>query len=186
MYISISSEVGFTDCVDHKNVIKPLPAAPSIKKTCPDPVTAVSESQMALLDPTGVRRRMFDYKNREGAKVGDVLHTTFKSGEPFSGVIMSIKSRKQDTSVLLRNHLTRVGAEMSIKVFSPNVSSMEIVQRTQKRKRRARLYYLRKPKHDVGSVQRVVDQYVRQKAALTGNRVVGRTPQGKGKRNTKR
>lgn len=32
---------------------------------------------------------------------------------------------------------------MWVKVFSPNVESVEIVQRTEKRKRRARLYYMR-------------------------------------------
>jgi hypothetical protein len=32
---------------------------------------------------------------------------------------------------------------MWIKVFSPNIESVEIVQRTEKRKRRARLYYMR-------------------------------------------
>lgn len=32
---------------------------------------------------------------------------------------------------------------MSVKVFSPEVQSVEIVQRSEKRKRRARLYYLR-------------------------------------------
>lgn len=32
---------------------------------------------------------------------------------------------------------------MWVKVFSPNVESVEIVQRTVKRKRRARLYYMR-------------------------------------------
>ena len=127
-------------------IIVPIKSGPSIKKLCPDPVAEIQAAQMAMLDPTGVRTRMFDYENKEGAKVGDILHTTFKTGEPFSGVIMSIKSRRQDTSVLVRNHLTHVGAEMSIKVFSPNVASMEIVQRSQKRKRRARLYYLRKPK----------------------------------------
>jgi hypothetical protein len=32
---------------------------------------------------------------------------------------------------------------MSVKVFSPNVQSVEIVQRSEKKRRRARLYYMR-------------------------------------------
>jgi len=79
----------------------------------------------------------------------------------------------------MRNHLTRIGTEMSIKVFSPLVQSMEIAQRAVKRKRRARLYYLRQPKHDVGSVQKVVDQYLRQKQLLTGGRMGGQFNSGK-------
>ena len=124
--------------------------------------------------------------NPDGAKVGDILLATFKTGEPFSGVIMSIKSRRVDTSVLLRNHLTRIGTEMNLKVYSPLVHSMEIAQKTPKRKRRARLYYLRKPKHDVGSVQKVVDQYLRQRALLMGGKLGvqygTKRPSGRGKK----
>lgn len=36
-----------------------------------------------------------------------------------------------------------MGVEMWVKVFSPDVQSVEIVQRSEKRKRRARLYYMR-------------------------------------------
>ena len=128
---------------------------------------------MAILDPTGARQRLFDYENIEGVKVGDILLTTFKSGDPFSGIVMSIKQRGVDSSVLVRNHLTRIGTEMQIKIFSPLVQSMEVAQKAVKRKRRARLYYLRKPKHDVGSVDKIVAQYLRQRAILTGERPKG-------------
>ena len=158
---------------------------PSCAEACKDPIAAVQASQMSLLDPTGARTRLFDPRNRDGVKVGDILLTTFKTGEPFSGVVMSIKSRGVDTSVLLRNHLTRIATEMSIKVYSPLIQSMEVAQRAAKRKRRARLYYLRKPKHDVGSVERVVDQYLRQRALLTGGKLGSqygsRRPSTKGK-----
>ncbi|KKY18363.1 putative mitochondrial 54s ribosomal protein img1 [Phaeomoniella chlamydospora] len=114
------------DIVEKK--LRILPPKPAIKFICPDPVAHIQASQMSLLDPTGVRAKMFDYKNREGAKVGDILHTTFKSGEPLSGVILSIKSRRQDTSVLVRSNLTKVGTEMSIKVFSPNVANVTLLK----------------------------------------------------------
>ena len=143
----------------------------STAEVCKDPVSVVDASQLALLDPTGARKRLFDPENPDRAKVGDILLATFTTGEPFSGVAMSIKQRGAATSVLLRNHLTRIGTEMQIKVFSPLVQSMEVAQKVVKRKRRARLYYLRKPKHDVGSVQKVVDQYLRQRALLTGGRL---------------
>lgn len=63
--------------------------------------------------------------------------------------------------------------EMDVKVFSPLVQSMEVAQKAVKRPRRARLYYMRKPKHDRGSVQKIVDQYLRQRAALTGGKKTG-------------
>ena len=76
-------------------------------------------------------------------KPGDILRVTFKNGDPFSGVCLSIRLRGVDTAFLWRNELTRVGVEMWVKVFSPDVQSVEIVQRSEKRKRRARLYYMR-------------------------------------------
>lgn len=42
---------------------------------------------------------------------------------------------------------------MWIKVYSPNVKSIELVKRSDKRARRARVYYLRKKEHDRGSVE---------------------------------
>ncbi|OQV06464.1 hypothetical protein CLAIMM_11026 [Cladophialophora immunda] len=154
-------------------------------ETCKDPIAIVDSRQLALLDPTGARAKLFDKTNKDRAKVGDILLATFTSGEPVSGVILSIKGSGPHTSVLLRNQLTGIGMEMQIKVHSPLVQSMEIAQRAPKRKRRARIYYLRKPEHDIGSVQKVVDQYLRQRAMLTGGRPssqLGRSRPKKGKR----
>ncbi|KAL4787824.1 translation protein SH3-like domain-containing protein [Aspergillus varians] len=151
--------------------IKVYPPPPSARAACKEPIAAVRDSQLAVLDPTGQRKALFDYrKNPRSAKVGDILRVTFKNGDPFSGVCLSIKLCGIDTSFLLRNELTRVGVEMSVKVFSPNVESVEIVQRTEKRKRRARLYYMRHPKHDMRSVENIVSNYLRQKSAVTGQR----------------
>lgn len=99
---------------------------------------------MAVLDPKGERKALFDYRrNTRSVKAGDIVRVTFKNGDPFNGVVLSIKLRGIDTSFLVRNELTRVGVEMSIKVFSPNVQSVEIVQRAERKPRRARLYYMR-------------------------------------------
>jgi large subunit ribosomal protein L19 len=155
-------------------------------ETCKDPISLVDKSQMTLLDPTGARAKLFDKTNKDRARVGDILLATFTSGEPVSGVILSIKGAGgPHASVLLRNNLTGVGMEMQVKVHSPLVQSMEIAQRGGKRKRRARLYYLRKPEHDIGSVQKVVDQYIRQRALLTGGKPgsqLGRSRTKKGRR----
>ncbi|KAL3481816.1 translation protein SH3-like domain-containing protein [Aspergillus californicus] len=151
--------------------IKIYPPPPSARNACKDPIAAVRESQLAVIDPTGERKELFDYRrNPRSVKVGDILRVTFKNGDPFSGVCLSIKLCGIDTSFLLRNELTRVGVEMSVKVFSPNVESVEIVKRTEKRKRRARLYYMRQTKHSVGTVENIVRNYLRQKSALAGQR----------------
>lgn len=110
----------------------------------------VTDSQIKLLDPTGVRTRLFAKTNSEAAKVGDILLVRLKNGEPFSGVCMNIRRRGVDTGILLRNQLTRVGVEMWYKIYSPNVTGIEVVQRREKKARRARLYYLRYVWHGKG------------------------------------
>lgn len=59
---------------------------------------------------------------------------------------------------------------MWYKIYSPNVEGIEVVQRKEKRARRARLTYMRKPKHDAGSVQNIVLAYQRSRGALRGGR----------------
>ncbi|KAL1593800.1 hypothetical protein SLS60_010532 [Paraconiothyrium brasiliense] len=138
----------------------------AIKKACPDPVAATTASQLALHDPTGARTRLFDRTNPECARVGDILLVRQRTGEPFAGVCINIRRRGIDTAILLRGQLTRVGVEMWYKVYSPLVEGIEVVQRAQRKARRARLTYMRKEKHDRGSVENVVRVYLRQKAAL--------------------
>lgn len=104
---------------------------------------AVHGHQMSVLDPSGARTKLFDKRNNEGVKVGDILLVRTSGGEPFSGVCLNIRRRGVDTGILLRDQVTRVGVEMWFKVFSPNVEGVEVVQRRVKRARRARLYYMR-------------------------------------------
>ncbi|KAF2743220.1 hypothetical protein M011DRAFT_374357, partial [Sporormia fimetaria CBS 119925] len=146
--------------------LKTPPAPPAITKTCPDPLQTLTTSQIQLLDPTGARTRLFSKANPECARVGDVLLVRQRTGDPFAGVCINIRRRGVDTAILLRGQLTRVGVEMWFKVYSPLVEGIEVVQRAAKRARRARLTYMRKVKHDRGSVENVVRTYLRQKAAL--------------------
>lgn len=161
--------------------MRKIPVAPQIRSTrkqCPDPVSAITATQIAALDPTGARTRLFSPDNVDRARVGDILLVRQKSGDPFSGVCINIKQgdSKIDSSILLRNNLTRVGVEMSYKIYSPNVEGIEVVQRKAKRARRARLYYMRQPRHDVGSVENIVRQYMRQRSGgpMSGKGAKGR------------
>jgi large subunit ribosomal protein L19 len=138
----------------------------SIKRACPDPISTVTSSQIALLDPSGARTRLFAKDNPECARVGDIILVRQRTGDPFAGVCINIRRMGIDTAILLRGQLTRVGVEMWYKVYSPLVEGIEVVQRRVKRARRARLTYMRKVKHDKGSVENVVRMYLRQKAAL--------------------
>lgn len=70
------------------------------------------------------------------------------------------------------------GVEMWVKVFSPNVGSVEVVKRAERRIRRARLFYMRKFKHDRGSVEGVVERYMQQRRLRKGGEVGKRDGKG--------
>ncbi|KAL1857390.1 hypothetical protein VTK73DRAFT_8097 [Phialemonium thermophilum] len=140
----------------------PLPKPP------PDPLPALHAAQIARIDPTGARTALFNKANKDSARVGDVLIVTHRrGGEPFAGVLMAVRRAGIDTAILLRNHLTKVGVEMWFKIYNKNVAGIEIVRRRPKRARRAKLTFLRKPKHDVGSVDRYVLAWRRSRSVLT-------------------
>lgn len=162
------------------------PSPPSLAKRCPDPIAALTTQQLTALDPTGARTRLFTTANPDRARVGDILQVKLSTSDPFAGVCLSIRRRGVDTAILLRNQLTRVGVEMWYKVYSPSVTGIEVVQRRERRARRARLYYMRKPKHDIGSVENIVRQYTRQRAMLRSSEVRSRDANAGKKKNDKR
>ena len=164
--------------------IYPQPPCPS--RQCKDAIAALTKSQISLLDANGARTRLFTKENPDRAQVGDILLVRMKSGDPFAGVCLNIRRTGIDTAILLRNHLTRVGVEMWYKIYSPNVDGIEVVQRKEKRAKRARLYYMRKPRHDVGSVDNIVRQYQRQRAMLRSSEVKSRDANSNKKKNNKR
>lgn len=123
--------------------IKTYPPPPSHRAKHPFPLADWQAHHLAQLDPTGSRTRLFDRNNPDVPQVGDILLATFKTGDPFAGVCLSIKRRGVDTGILLRNRLLMVSVEMWVKVYSPNVTAIEVVKRAEKRARRAKLYYMR-------------------------------------------
>lgn len=144
------------------------PRVPSARKKNPSALAAFHQQQVSRLDRTGARRALFSKANPDAAKVGDVLQvTTRKSGEPFAGVCLSIRRAGVDTAILLRNHVLRVPVELWYKVFSPNVLGIEIVWRRPKRARRARLTYMRRPKHDMGNIDHLVEAWRRTRNVFT-------------------
>jgi hypothetical protein len=75
---------------------------------------------------------------------------------------------------------------MWFKVYSPNVEAIEVVQRKDKRARRAKLYYMRQPKHDVGSVEGIVRQYMQQRVGGPVRGAKGRDANAGKRKNNKR
>ncbi|XXH04643.1 low affinity potassium transporter [Hypoxylon texense] len=147
------------------------PRVPSARRACPSALAAYHAQQVRRLDRAGARTALFARANPDAAKPGDVLQVTTRrgagGGEPFAGVCLSIRRAGVDTAVLLRNHVARVPVEMWFKVYSPNVVGIEVVWRRPKRARRARLTYMRKPKHDMGNVDHLVEAWRRARNVFT-------------------
>ncbi|KAK4123601.1 hypothetical protein N657DRAFT_618492 [Parathielavia appendiculata] len=158
------------------------------KALTPPPVNVLQslhEAQIKKMDPTGARTALFA-KTREAAKVGDVLMVTHRrGGEPFAGVCLSIRRRGIDTAILLRNHLGKVGVEMWFKIYNKNVAGIEIVKRRPKRARRARLTYMRKPKHDMGSVEDLVFAWKRSRKVFSSGKPAAAATAAKGAKGAK-
>ena len=203
--------------------IKVIAPPPSYANKFKTPLLDHEAAQFALLDPSGTRRHMFSGPaNPDSVRVGDMLHLTFAPPpspitstlpSTFNGIVLSIKSRGIDTSLVLRNKLENTGVELQVKVYSPTLKSVEIVQRAEgwmkrgKRPRRARLYYLRaeggrkvgngKQKKTTGknhpfpNVEAEVREWGRRRKALRGmglgeGDVSGRVGGGKGGKGRKR
>ncbi|KAI1505538.1 translation protein SH3-like domain-containing protein [Biscogniauxia marginata] len=147
------------------------PRAPSARSANPEALKTYHAQQIGRLDKTGARTALFSKANPDAAKPGDVLQvTTNRGGEPFAGVCLSIRRAGVDTAVLLRNQLTKVGVEMWYKIYSPTVTGIEIIWRRPKRARRARLTYMRKPKHDMGNVDHLVEAWRRTRNVFTSGK----------------
>lgn len=137
---------------------------------------ALRQQQITKLDPTNARSRLFSREHADSAKVGDVLMVTSSSGEPFSGAFIQIRRRGADTAILLRGQMMKTGVEMWFKIYSPTVTGIDIIWRKPKRARRARLTFMRKPSHDMGSVDSLVTSWKKERYALrsSGKRTGGK------------
>ncbi|KAI4122711.1 MAG: hypothetical protein LQ338_005660 [Usnochroma carphineum] len=170
-----------SDLFKPPKTIKTYPPPPSTRLAHPHPIQSLQQTHISeTLDPTGSRTRLFEKRNPDCPRQGDILLVTFTSGDPFSGVCLSIRRRGvTDTAILLRNRVMMVGVEMWVKIYSPKVKSIEVVERAQKRAKRARLYYMRKAKHDRGSVEGVVEEYLK-RMRLVRSGAVGMREPGRG------
>lgn len=182
-----------SDVIPSNNPLKPVRTAfavyappVSIRETHPAVMVSYHAQQVRRLDRTGARTSLFSKLNPDAAKVGDVLQVSSNRGEPFAGVCISIKRAGVDTAILLRNTLFKTGTEMWYKIYSPTVQGIEIIWRRPKRARRAKLTFMRQPRHDMGNVEHLVDAWRKARNVYSSKggqkRGGARQSQGRGKR----
>ncbi|KAK1835174.1 translation protein SH3-like domain-containing protein [Podospora conica] len=174
-----------------KGGMRPLPVAKPLAgllKPPSDPMPLLHAAQIRRMDPTGARAKLFE-KTRHGVRPGDVLIVTHRRNrEPFAGVCISIRRAGIDTAILLRTALGKVGVEMWYKVYNKNVAGIEIVKRPRRRARRARLTYMRLPKHDPGNQTELVLEWKKSRKALLSKAGAAKKtgPKKSAKKKTKR
>ncbi|KAK6196984.1 Cysteine synthase 1 [Pestalotiopsis sp. IQ-011] len=156
----------------------------SIREAHPSALLSFHSQQVKRLDRTGARTALFSKRNPDSAKVGDVLQVSTTKGEPFAGVCLAIRRSGVDTAILLRNTLFKTGTEMWYKIYSPTVQGIEIVWRRPKRARRAKLTFMRQPKHDMGNVEHLVTAWRKSRSVFSSRG--GQKGQKKGQKGAKR
>jgi ribosomal protein L19 len=119
------------------------PQIPSAHLRCKEPLKAVAAAEFQKLDPTGVRRRLFQKNGADAIHVRDIIMVRTRTGDPFSGVVIRIQRKQHDSSVLLRNTITGVGVEREYKIYSPNVTGIELIQKRPRTPKQSRLFYMR-------------------------------------------
>ncbi|KAK0191214.1 hypothetical protein F5146DRAFT_1138002 [Armillaria mellea] len=96
-------------------------------------------------DKQKMLRTLFSRRSPSQLKPGSILTVTMDHGPSiFTGVLLSIRRRGPDTSIVLRNILQRTGVDVQIFVNSPHVKEIKVVRQPPRgRMRRAKLFYLR-------------------------------------------
>lgn len=69
-----------------------------------------------------------------------------------------------------------------MKVYSPSVKGIEVVKRAERRARRGRLFYLRLKRHDRGSVEGEVEEYLKRRRLIRSGALGVKEPGGSRKR----
>ncbi|KAG6886076.1 hypothetical protein C0993_004066 [Termitomyces sp. T159_Od127] len=90
-------------------------------------------------------QKFFDRHSPNQIRPGSIIQLTLEHAPTtFTGVLLSIRRRGLDTSILLRNIIQRTGVEMQFFVNSPHVKDIKVLQNPPGgRMRRAKLFYLR-------------------------------------------
>lgn len=127
---------------------------PRLIKKGESAVKIVNSAEIAQLDPEGWRTALLNRKSDKCLLPGDVVRVVKKDRTHFTGMLIAINRRGPSTNFILRNKVTGLGVESRYLLYSPNIESIELMRRPQKKKRRAKLYYVRgSSKHDVGDLE---------------------------------
>lgn len=104
-------------------------------------------------DPTGKRRALV--KRGEGLRAGDIIKVTYLDRTDVTGQIVAIKRGQNNvgTNILIRNRITKLGCEVRIPLYNPNIRNIELLHKPKEYLHRTKQYYIRNTRYDVGDVE---------------------------------
>lgn len=130
-------------------VFEPLPP----KRNGEAAISFIHKKLLEKYDPTGKRRALVDHKT--GISAGDIIRVTYMDRTNVVGQVIAIKRGQQTlgTNILIRNKVNRVGVEMRIPLYNPNIRNIELLEKPTKYLPRLKHYYIRNTKYDVGDIE---------------------------------
>ncbi|SCU87876.1 LAMI_0D07844g1_1 [Lachancea mirantina] len=132
---------------------------PAEKKSSSNLLSRLSALDQNALDPQGWRRKLISGQPDETTRAGDVVRVVYDSNkcnyDNFVGYVLAVdrKSMTQDASLLLRNQVAKTFVEVRVPIFSPIIQRIDILRKSDGRRKRNKHYYIRGTKLDVGDLE---------------------------------
>ncbi len=114
----------------------------------------VKSSQYQRLDPDGLKRKLLSAENPSRLRADDIVTIVYKDQKPITGQILAIKRQGISSDILIRNKVGGVGVDISIPLFHPNILRVDVVRRPIKYRPRAKHYYIKGSRLDVGEIDK--------------------------------
>jgi len=132
-----------------KPVFEPLPK----KRNGQGAISFLHKQLLQKYDPTGKRRALVDTSS--GLRSGDIIKVTYLDRTNVTGQVIAIKRGQNNvgTNILLRNKINKLGCEMRIPLYNPNIRNIELLHQPKKYMPRKKHFYIRNSKYDVGDVE---------------------------------
>lgn len=133
-------------------VFEPLPK----KRNGESVISYLHKELLQKYDPTGKRRALVDQDT--GVRSGDIIKVTYLDRTNVIGQVIAVKRSVNSvgTNILLRNKINKLGVEIRIPLFNPNIRNIEVVHQPKKYLPRRKQFYIRNTKYDVGDVENFV------------------------------
>ncbi|CAR27882.1 hypothetical protein ZYGR_0N03690 [Zygosaccharomyces rouxii] len=139
---------------------KVIPVYPPVEqRQKPNLLQTLTDVNLKSLDPQGWKRQLVSKNSRQSLRAGDVVRVVYDqskcSHDNFVGYVLSVNRKElvQDSSLLLRNQISKTAVEMRVPVFSPLIERIDLLKKTDGKRQRNRHYYIRGTKLDVGDLE---------------------------------